>query len=118
MNSPILKPVVGPGWSDASQSYVENADEKPARRKGHGPRGWWFEQMCRDNPGFRNAYCSLCGRLLLANGKCAVLHNFPAAGVTVQHTRISESEGESPVLFGATRPFQGQAAGDSNLSTP
>jgi len=24
-----LKPMVGPGWSDQAQNFVENADEKP-----------------------------------------------------------------------------------------
>jgi hypothetical protein len=118
MNAPFLKPVVGPGWSDAAQAYVENADEKPTRRQSHGPSGWWFEQMCRDNPGLRNNYCRRCGRPLLANGQCAVCRNFPAAGATVRPSLIPESEGESPVVFGAAIPFQGQAAGNPNPPTP
>lgn len=116
MNTPLLKPVVGPGWSDSEQAYVENTDERP-RRLTAGPsgRGWWFEQMCKADPGLRNAYCSRCGRLLLANGKCAVCRNFPAVGATVQPCRISESEGEAPVVFGAASPSQGQAAGTNSL---
>lgn len=117
MSLPFLKPVIGPGWSDAAQAYVENADERPARRRGHGPTGFWFDLMCRDNPALRNNYCTRCGRLLSPDGKCVVCRNFPAAGVSVQPSLITESEGEL-VVFGAARPFQGQAAGIPNPHTP
>lgn len=66
----FLKPVVGPGWSDAAQAYVENADERP-RRLTAGPsgRGWWFEQMAKACPGLKNNYCVRCGTLL-KDGAC------------------------------------------------